>query len=1216
MLPPIDGHHAALASAKLGDVEQAGITTENGVSDVQITLTNAKLHRPKGFVEKDLLGRRQDARAPVASPADGRKDDTWRSGNAETIKAGSLAAAQRGSAASPDAGSALQDLAQAMSKAFSSGMGEWDLQQLEQASPALREHILRGPLGPENLRHYHALPERDMLRLYQLLHDCCFGFHSRVVDVVQRAAHSGELAEATWRGFALLWDETLRIPFNSHVTTTVNALRRAQRQLHQEEENSGRLAEENRQLQARLSDFVKTNLDHMLAYRRVKAQSDELEAEVTMLGSANAQLSVRAAAAEMKQQAVHVKLDGLGAKLATAQLAVSERDQLLREMQVACGEKDSTLRRQAQHAVQVEAHIMEMHRQQQSAAAHIAELQEQLAEAERRVEDANRRLADKTRAYNLLHSDYAFQKTNAEDAAQAMRDMQQRALEVEQHLADTHAKIARADKQHRLMEQQRLTIEDLRAQNRRLTERKTDLISSYWPVMQRLRELEAENAQLVSRGPIGTSAAAGSGVKPAAATAESTACGSASTSATASSNTVIAPPSAATAATATCSGTAHADHASAAAPPALAGSPMTAQGFATRNRLPVDVSSSSGSGTSTSHGSTEANLCAVRDELLVLSQRHELMQEEYWSMKSATVGLELEAGSHRAGREEAERQLARSRARELQLSSELAEAKAEIVRLDAEVLGCKAWVRSLEESEQRYMQAMRETARLGDELSRAVTRAKALEKDTASAHLAQRLVQLELDTVKQERDELVTTLSKERAHASTVEQQMQESHQAQVQHLSETSAQLSTQAAQEQQQRMLLEARLSVADEQQHQSKLQLLQAQHKLDATERDKRDLQAFLKQTHGVMANMDEQLQRMQERLAVMAANDDDGVAGSSGGGGGSSLGHVVESLDQLLDSLSAKLRTDANGSVLARHAATLASLQEYIVTLHQQLSRLPQSAGANALTAASVAAALEQAKQLDMLLHHSRCENAQVAAQLQVASATAAALTQEVAATGRTARTLEQQVAEQITAISRLQQQLQQQEAACTSAQRELAVALAEKMRLEQLLTALKAQSQLDSSQAGAATEAGRHVADQLESTVARVVELERQLVQATDKARQCSAQAEASASLSSSVRVRMQQLQDKIALLAATEARLKDELAAAGAQAHASSAEVQQAKLQLQEGLINLADTRQQLASVRHMLASEQTAYREVQAKLQQLRSELHAGAAVQHIETT
>jgi hypothetical protein len=105
----------------------------------------------------------------------------------------------------------MQDLEEASKKAIAAGMGDWDLQPLEQQSAGIRSRVFKGPLGPEVLKHEHGLSPDEILSLYRLMETCCSGFHRGVGDIVGRAKGAQRLLESVWRGYAQLWEEIMQV---------------------------------------------------------------------------------------------------------------------------------------------------------------------------------------------------------------------------------------------------------------------------------------------------------------------------------------------------------------------------------------------------------------------------------------------------------------------------------------------------------------------------------------------------------------------------------------------------------------------------------------------------------------------------------------------------------------------------------------------------------------------------------------------------------------------------------------------------------------------------------------------------------------------------------------------------------------------------------------------------------------------------------------------
>lgn len=166
----------------------------------------------------------------------------------------------------------MQELAGATEKAFASGMGDWDLQPPEPGSYGYRSGILRGPLGPEALKNIHGMDEKDILRLYRLLQIHCVDFQKEMVEVCAHAEAKEGLITAVWHAFAQLWDETLRVSFQSEVANTVKSLQANVKELKQVRRHCQQVEADNQQLQERLNEFVKQSLDHMLDHRVLKSK--------------------------------------------------------------------------------------------------------------------------------------------------------------------------------------------------------------------------------------------------------------------------------------------------------------------------------------------------------------------------------------------------------------------------------------------------------------------------------------------------------------------------------------------------------------------------------------------------------------------------------------------------------------------------------------------------------------------------------------------------------------------------------------------------------------------------------------------------------------------------------------------------------------------------------------------------------------------------------
>lgn len=104
-----------------------------------------------------------------------------------------------------------QDLLRGAEKALASGLGDWHLQALQDASPLFQSRLLLGPLGPETLNHKHRLDEGAILQLYGLLHRHAAGFQAEAAAALAGAQQREALLASVWAGFAQLWDESAQV---------------------------------------------------------------------------------------------------------------------------------------------------------------------------------------------------------------------------------------------------------------------------------------------------------------------------------------------------------------------------------------------------------------------------------------------------------------------------------------------------------------------------------------------------------------------------------------------------------------------------------------------------------------------------------------------------------------------------------------------------------------------------------------------------------------------------------------------------------------------------------------------------------------------------------------------------------------------------------------------------------------------------------------------
>ncbi|GFR43411.1 hypothetical protein Agub_g4492 [Astrephomene gubernaculifera] len=498
----------------------------------------------------------------------------------------------------------LADLSAAIQKSVASGMGEWDLRADGLwGNPEIQERLLRGPLGPETLKNRYHMKERDILSLYRLLYSYSVGFFTDVESLLDTAinertspggggraggAATGggggvlgglggggllglrqELLENVFRSYAALWDEALMIVFDSEIAAVLADKTAALQALDAGVVELEALRRENEQLQSRLADFVKQNIDNMLSSRHMKQAATRLEGELHSLQSANEQLVTHMAGHAVQVTTLERQLDAARAATAAAEERAAAAEAHLAQIKTVVSEQNATLSAQYFQIKELERHV--------------GELQENIRNLNRRraavlgllsggatdqstdaaglsagggttttsahggvassgpsasrdgaplaapsghgahggggagsgsgpsgsgpsgvladvsllsAEELERLLSDKTRAFNLLHADFLVKMHELEEQRSvntALREeikvMQASVQRAETEAADS---AAAAERSRARWESGRMYVEDLEAANKRLSAKNAELVRSYWPLMTRLREAEAE----------------------------------------------------------------------------------------------------------------------------------------------------------------------------------------------------------------------------------------------------------------------------------------------------------------------------------------------------------------------------------------------------------------------------------------------------------------------------------------------------------------------------------------------------------------------------------------------------------------------------------------------------------------------------------------------------------------------------------------------------
>eukprot|EP00775_Hariotina_reticulata_P005424 gene5424-5657_t len=679
---------------------------------------------------------------------------------------------------------AHEDLLQAAEKALASGLGDWHLQMLQDISPHMKQHVLVGPLGPEALKHRHRMAEPNILQLYGLLHRHCTGFQQEVQKAVQGAADVEPLLAAVWVAFAQLWDECVRMEFQGEVLATMQELECTHATLLEVQGHLAQVQQENAALKDRCSEFVRANLDHMLAWRSLKAKADALESEVAMLSTANNEVSLRAAATTARNTQLTVQLEGLEARFALTQQQFQEREAGMAAARTAMLEKDSGLRRLDANVAALEQQLHEAGKAAKHQDDVIADLKRQLEERHQLVQDADRRVADKQRAYNLLHADFVKQKAEAAEMMQKAEQLHQqlKATQEQVHAADVLA--AKAQEWQQRLEQTQMHVEDLQATNARAALRRHELVSSYWPVMTRLGKAEdAVQALKQQVQDLGHIPVVSLEVRDSrAADVEDTPAPAVVRSALPDSHAGNLQPQ-----------HQHAQASISNMQGNLAGSAGQLQGESndkdgehtvqqtqrhqqqgTLYCLPEDESLRSRDNTTgSSHPGLEQFL---KEELQQLRDNYLLLQDAYWQQKEQLMALELQTARLQATTSKAIQRSMEADAALAAAQQDAAQQGAMRLKLEADVVGCKSWIRELEQTEQKYLKSLRDQGALEDACTAAQRQADEARTAQVAAEAACKLAQAKAKALDAERQQLLQEMAQHLNKSTLIEQAIQKAH--------------------------------------------------------------------------------------------------------------------------------------------------------------------------------------------------------------------------------------------------------------------------------------------------------------------------------------------------------------------------------------------------------------------------------------------------------
>ncbi|KAL6759891.1 hypothetical protein V8C86DRAFT_3024605, partial [Haematococcus lacustris] len=399
----------------------------------------------------------------------------------------------------------FEDLLEATCKSFAAGLGEAQLQAVGAwAHPGLQERLLAGPLGPEALKLRHGLREDAALRLYRTLYLYSLGFCAALLEPTEGAREREALLEKVFAVYAQLWDEALGISFPSELQSALRTKSEAVAALSELSQELESSRGECRQLQERLNQFVRGNIDHMLAWRMMQDKAATTEGEVAMLASAAEVLGVKLAGADLEKEGRALAVEAAADRLGLAQERVTELQGQVVRLKRALTEQQALTVQHANKAKAAEAKLVQLatasQRSELSGIPSSADSNAEACAASASGPEVAQQLAQKSMAYALLHADFQVKAHDLDMLRERNSELERQVQEMHFTYQTATQQISQArmdsDRFKAKWEQSVQQNKELQATNVKLSGRNTELVRSYWPFLARVRELEVGNALL------------------------------------------------------------------------------------------------------------------------------------------------------------------------------------------------------------------------------------------------------------------------------------------------------------------------------------------------------------------------------------------------------------------------------------------------------------------------------------------------------------------------------------------------------------------------------------------------------------------------------------------------------------------------------------------------------------------------------------------------
>ncbi|KAL3138922.1 hypothetical protein ABBQ32_005739 [Trebouxia sp. C0010 RCD-2024] len=272
------------------------------------------------------------------------------------------------------------------------------------------ENLLRQFLSPQVLRKRHQLADKEVARLYRILHIYSLGFHQVVAEVTLHAAQRQSLLLAIWKALSQLWQDALQVSFADEVAQLIQERDSLAAACATAQDAAADMQQQNRELQERLRSLVGGAISRMTREKASKDHIAGLERQLHLLKEKEAQMTGEIQAQHAQQSLQQASIMQAAAKpqdAGTRQAALRKATrQELPQAEAAVEAKQVLLRQAYKQATEAEAQCKQLHLKLHDALEHSRALASAYHNSQRQAGAAVKELRAKRTAYELVHADW------------------------------------------------------------------------------------------------------------------------------------------------------------------------------------------------------------------------------------------------------------------------------------------------------------------------------------------------------------------------------------------------------------------------------------------------------------------------------------------------------------------------------------------------------------------------------------------------------------------------------------------------------------------------------------------------------------------------------------------------------------------------------------------------------------------------------------------